>query len=461
MPSVFCCERNMPDETKGLTHIDERYRAALPNLSIIGLGKLGAPMAAVFACAGYNITGSDHNSDLVARIAEGKAPFDETDLQAHITKAGDKLRAVPTTAEAVASSDITFVIVPTPTGEDGLFSNQFLLDAVAAIGEALSDKQGYHLVVVTSTVVPGSTGSEILQALEASSGKSVGTDIGLCYSPEFIALGSVVHDMKNPDLVLIGASDEKAADKLEAVYRQTVESSPHYCRMNFVNAELAKIAINTFVTTKISYANMLSTICDLLPGADIDTISATLGADSRIGPKYLKGGAAFGGPCFPRDNKALTAFAANLGIAAHIAAATDAQNFEQSKRLVRLLEASVARSAKVCVCGLSYKTNTNVTEESAGLAIAAALKQAGHTVSAHDPMVQASAMGAGLALNGDLEEAIANVDAVLIMTPWRTYETLPQLLKERKSALTIVDPWRMFRAEDFGPQVTYIAVGRP
>ena len=451
----------MPDQIKEPTQSKIGRAVVLPKLSIIGLGKLGAPMAAVFACAGYNITGTDYNSGLVDSMDAGKAPFDETDLQAHIAKASDRLHAVPTTAEAVASSDITFVIVPTPTGDDGLFSNRFLLDAISAIGETLAAKQGYHLVVITSTVVPGSTGTKILTALEASSGKCVGEDIGLCYSPEFIALGSVVHDMKNPDLVLIGESCKKAGDMLEAVYRQTVESNPTYCRMNFINAELAKIAINTFVTTKISYANMLSTICDVLPGADIDTISSTLGADSRIGPKYLKGGAAFGGPCFPRDNKALTAFAANLGITAHIAAATDALNLDQAPRLVRLLEATQVGRATVCVCGLSYKTDTAITEESAGLGIAAALKQAGHKVWAHDPAVQKADAAAVFEIFSDLEAAIADVDAVFIMTPWPVYERLPTLLKARKRAITIVDPWRMFTAEDFEPQVTYIAVGRP
>jgi len=443
----------------GITRQPAKQGDDLPRLSLIGLGKLGAPMAAVFACAGYQVTGTDHNNALVDSIADGKAPFPETDLQEHITAAGDRLRAVTTTAEAVCESDISFVIVPTPTGEDGLFSNQYLLDAVTSIGEALTDKPGYHLVVITSTVVPGSTGTEVLKTLEAASGKNIGVDIGLCYSPEFIALGSVVRDMKNPDLVLIGQSDTKAGEMLESVYRQTVESKPSYRRMNFVNAELAKIAINTFVTTKISYANMLSTICDALPGADIDTISATLGADSRIGHKYLKGGAAFGGPCFPRDNKALTAFAANLGVTAHIAAATDALNLDQAPRLVRLLEASHGGKAKVCVCvcGLAYKTDTNITEESAGLAVAAVLMENGHSVWAHDP----AAESADIDMVGELDAALTDADAVFIMTPWPEYEMLPEMLAGRERSVTVIDPWRMFKAENFSDNVTYIAVGRP
>ena len=458
-------ETSMPDQTTETAFTDKGLARDLPKLSVIGLGKLGAPMAAVFACAGYRVTGTDHTADLVDMVRAGTAPFSETDLQSQFSQAGDRLRAVYTTAEAVAESDISFVIVPTPSGPDGLFSNHFLLDAVSAIGAAAAKKDTYHLVVITSTVVPGTTGTDVLAALEASSGKCVGGDIGLCYSPEFIALGSVVRDMKNPDLVLIGESDPKAGDMLEAVYRRTCESNPVSRRMNFVNAELAKIAINTFVTTKISYANMLSGICDALPGADIDAISAALGADSRIGPKYLKGGAAFGGPCFPRDNKALSAFAAHLGIKAHIAEATDALNMDQTDRLVRLLEANHEGPANICVCGLAYKTDTNVTEKSAGLSVLLSLRARGHTVWAHDPQVQqrdiTSDLTSDLTLHSDLETALKGADALLLMTPWPEYQDVPQKIVARKNPLTIIDPWRLFNADNFEDGVTYIAVGRP
>ena len=145
-----------------------------------------------------------------------------------------------------------------------------MLDAVESIGAALRNKAGYHLVVVHSTTMPGSTGGPIRERLEAASGKRVGSDIGLCYNPEFIALGNVVEGLLHPDFVLIGESDAQAGDMLTEVYRRVVGPSVPIARMNFVNAELAKISVNTYVTMKISFANMLGEICQNLSGADAD-----------------------------------------------------------------------------------------------------------------------------------------------------------------------------------------------
>ena len=156
-------------------------------------------------------------------------------------------------------------------------------------------------------------GSEIREALERHTGRMVGADLGLCYSPLFVAIGSIVRDMLRPDMVLIGESDEKAGEVLEAIYGRCCNNRPVVRRMNFVNAELTKIAVNTFVTTKISYANMLADICERLAGADVDMVTQAMGSDTRIGSKCLRGAIGYGGPCFPRDNVAFAALARSAG----------------------------------------------------------------------------------------------------------------------------------------------------
>jgi len=222
----------------------------------------------------------------------------------------DRIRATADYTDAVLNSDTTFIIVPTPSDADGRFSLKYLLIAVEQIGAVLRQKEGFHLVVITSTVMPGATGGEILPTLEAASGKRCGEGFGLCYSPEFIALGNVIHDMLNPDFILIGESDPRSGEMLATIYRQLSGNKAPISHMNLVNAELAKISVNTFVTTKISYANMLSEICEQIPGADVDVVTNAIGQDSRIGKKYLRGATGYGGPCFPRDNVAF-----GLGIA--------------------------------------------------------------------------------------------------------------------------------------------------
>ncbi len=273
-------------------------------VSVIGLGKLGSPLAAVLASKGHEVIGVDLNPEFVRLLNEGRAPVQEPRLQELIDASQGRLRATVDVEEATLQSEISFVIVPTPSDAKGAFTNKYVIEAVTAIGKALRKMDSYHVVNITSTVMPGSMGGEIRRALESASGRIVGKDLGLCYNPEFIALGSVIRDMLLPDAILIGESDTRAGDLLESIYRTSCENNPPVQRMNFVNAELTKISVNTFVTTKISYANMLADICDRLPGADVDVVTNAVGMDSRIGRKYLKGALGYGGPCFPRDNVA-------------------------------------------------------------------------------------------------------------------------------------------------------------
>jgi UDPglucose 6-dehydrogenase len=221
-------------------------------ISVVGLGKLGAPLAAVLASKGFRVVGTDVDPAFIEAINSGKAPIDEPHLQELIDENRARLRATGDAGAAVAETDATFIIVPTPSDATGRFSNQFVLDALESVGHGVRQKSGYHLVVITSTVMPGSTGGEIRAALETHARRRVGETLGLCYNPEFIALGSVVRDMLSPDMILIGESDPKAGDMLESIYYETCDNKPLIRRMSFVNAELTKIAVNTFVTTKIS-----------------------------------------------------------------------------------------------------------------------------------------------------------------------------------------------------------------
>lgn len=421
------------------------------DIAVIGLGKLGAPLAAVLASKGHHVIGVDLNPAAVAAINAGVAPVAEPGLAERIAMAGNRLRATTDFAEAIAASEISFVIVPTPSGKDGRFSNRYLLDAMRRIGAALRLTPRYHVVNITSTVMPGSTGGEIRETLEAASGRAIGPALGLTYNPEFIALGTVVRDLLNPDMLLIGESDPKAGDTLARVYQGTVESNPPIQRMNWVNAELTKIAVNTYVTTKISYANMIAEICEKLPGADVDTVTSALGKDSRIGAKYLRGALGYGGPCFPRDNIALAVLARGLGTEANVAEATDAINRRQVGRVTALVQALVPAGAAVAVLGMAYKPDTPVVEESQGVMIARALADAGHTVLIADPEAldaAAAALGEAVEPVSTPEAAIANADIVVIATSaacWRALD--PALFSANGKRRTVIDCWRILPPE--------------
>jgi UDPglucose 6-dehydrogenase len=444
----------------------EMTSANLPRVNVVGLGKLGAPLAAVLASRGFSVIGLDVNKTLVDALNAGKMPIVEPQLNELIAANRARLKATMDANEAVQNSEASFVIVPTPSDSTGFFSNRFVLQAMETLGKALRNKTGYHMVVITSTVMPGSTGSDIKTALEAASGRKVGPDLGLCYNPEFIALGSVVRDMLYPDSILVGESDAKAGDMLTGIYLQMCVNKPPVQRMNWISAELTKISVNTYVTTKISYANMLADICDRLPGADVDVVTKALGADTRIGAKYLKGAMGYGGPCFPRDNVAFAALARKLGARADVAEATDRINNYQVDRLTALVSKFARSGTRIALLGLSYKPLTPVVEESHSVKLAARLADAGYIVTVHDPLAQ----DAAIAVLGDkvvgassLESAVRDADLLIVGTGWPEYKEIdPTWVKRNGERLTILDLWRTLPADKFEPvaDVLYLGSGR-
>ncbi len=433
------------------------------DISVIGLGKLGAPLAAVLAYKGHRVIGVDLNAEFVQRINDGKAPVYEPGLEELIAESRPRLSATTDSHAAVASTEITFILVPTPSDGEGAFMLRHVLQCVEAIAQALREKKSFHLVVLTSTVMPGATGNQVLPLLERHSGKRCGREFGLCFNPEFIALGSVIRDMLNPDFILIGESDSRSGEMLAALHQGVCDNDPPVARMNFINAELTKLAVNTFVTTKISYANMLAQVCERLPGANVDTVTSALGLDGRIGRKYLKGALGYGGPCFPRDNLAFAFLARQLGAPAILAEATDKANRLQVSYLAALLKSKLPASGVVGILGLAYKPNTDVIEESQGLLLAQSLVADGISVVVYDPAGMANArraLSSSVRFAASTEECVNGSDAIVIATPWEEFRSIsPQTLERHSEPRLLVDCWRLLDAEQFCTVSDFIALG--
>ncbi len=432
-------------------------------ITVIGLGKLGAVLAAVLAERGYLVVGVDINAASVAALNRGEAPVQEPGLEALIQKNRGRLTASKDCQGAVTSSDVTFIVVPTPSRSDGGFSLQYALQAAEQVGLALRHKTGFHLVVLSSTVLPGATRDSIQPLLEAVSGKQCGRDFGLCYNPEFIALGTVIRDLCNPDLVLIGESDPRSGEILEGIHHRICENTPLIAHMNFVNAELTKLCVNTYVTMKISYANMLAGVCERLPGADVDVVTAAVGTDSRIGSKCLKGGLGYGGPCFPRDNLAFGALARQLDAPALLSEATDRLNRQLSPRLGDQVASLLQAGQTAGILGLSYKPLTNVVEESQGLMLAQDLSKRGIRVVVYDPAAMDNArqvLNGGVIFAPSMEACAAEAHVLVITTPWEQFRNLePTHLRRSGEAPVILDCWRILRQEDFAMTARFLTLG--
>ena len=431
----------------------EEQKMNQESLSVFGLGKLGATMVGCFASAGFDVVGVDVNATSVDAVKNGRAPVAEPGLQELFDHARGRITATTDAVAAVMDTQVSFIIVPTPSMPDGEFFTSIARAVAVQIGEVLRIKEGYHSVVLTSTVLPGATERDIKTAIEESSGKRCGPDFGLCYSPEFIAIGDVINGLLQPDFYLIGESDERAGTILERIYRQEGGEGAKIARMSIVNAELTKISVNAFVTSKISFANTLCRLCDKLPAGDARVVAQAVGLDQRVGRRYLTPGAAFGGPCFPRDNRAFAWLARTLDEEAPLALATDPVNQDQIGFLVRKV-LSVAPEARIVgILGLSYKPRTNLMEESQSVDMARRFIGRGLRVIAFDPWVHRHGTTEdveGLELAHSVEQCVEEADVVVLSTTHEEFEGLgPEDFVRGGTRVPLVDIWGLLESRGF------------
>ena len=428
--------------------------ASMQRIAIVGLGKLGSCVAACLADRGFAVIATDVDAKKVQCVAKGQAPVDEPGLQAAIERAEGRIRSTSEIAELVSNSEAAFFIVPTLSLPDGSFDNSLLSRALRDVADSVRKlKKKEYLFVVNSTVTPGDCDQVLRPMLESVLGKKLGKEFGLCYNPEFIALGDVVQGLLAPDLVLIGESDAAWGARLEQLYRHVCTNRPPIHRMSILNAELTKISVNCAVTMKISFVNQLSEVCAAIAGADPGVILGALGDDRRIGKEYLKPGLGFGGPCFPRDNRLFQYVAKRAGVEAPLAEATDRVNDNVNLRLLQTVLQHTPHDRGVAVFGLAYKPFSNVTEHAPGFWLCRQLGQRNHQVWAHDYMVPASALdgfaGARPIFREEPGELLMSGAATFVITcPWPEYRELfhlPRADRTTPQPVAVIDPWGLLR----------------
>ena len=433
------------------------------NMSFIGIGKLGLCSAACFAAKGHRTIGVDSSVEHIEALRSGRCPIDEPGLATLLDGCRTRMEFTTDYGYAVQNSDITLITVPTPSDSSGRFSNAYVETVLDRMAPALKAKKTFHVVALVSTVMPTTCECVFKPMLEKLTGKICGRDFGFVYNPEFVALGSVIHDFLHPDVLLIGASDERSAQTCRELYASVVESHPNYAVMNLTNAEITKLSLNCYVTMKISFANELAAICERIPEADVDVVTSALGADTRIGRRYLKGGLGFGGPCFPRDNLAFQRCAEDAGADAHLSPRVVRVNDEVVNRLFAMVGEHARSGSTVALLGLSYKPGTHIIEESQSVMLASQLLEAGYVVRMHDPKalkaVSEALRGRGVCCD-DPYEAVADACVVVMLTDWPEYSRLDMERLEDRAGETplLIDCWRAFRGVPL-KKFTYRAFG--
>jgi UDPglucose 6-dehydrogenase len=280
----------------------------------------------------------------------------------------------------------------------------------------------------------------IIPMLEQHTGGICGEDFGFCYNPEFIALGNVIQGLLEPDLVLIGESDQRTGDLLQGLYLEYNTNRPNIARMSVTSAELAKISLNSYITMKISFTNQLRMVAEQYADTDIHAILDAVGSDSRVGRKYLRAGLSYGGPCFPRDNRLVSYAARQVGVSAPLAEASDCVNEATKERIAQQALDYVSQGDTVAVLGMTYRPGTWVTEESAGLHIAQTLKRSGCRVLVHDyaatPANNPSLLDFEVISDPAQLEREHRLSAVIICCPWPEYEKI-----SLPNGARLLDPW--------------------
>jgi len=393
------------------------------NLSVIGTGYVGLVTGACFAKLGHHVICVDIDQEKIRKINNGVSPIFEEGLDSLLLKYKDKIAATADYSSALQKSDITFLCVGTPSLKNGNIDLTFIKESTKQIAAVLKNKNKYHLVVVKSTVLPGTTQNIVLPLLEQYSGKKVGTDIGLAMNPEFLKEGVAIKDFLEPDRIVIGSYDEKSKTTLRELYQNF--SCP-LVETSLSAAEMIKYASNAFLATKISFINEIGNLCKKL-GIDTYNVATGMGLDKRIGRPFLDSGIGWGGSCFPKDVDALIAWAKEIKEPTKIIESTKAVNTDQPLQLVEILKKHipVLKGKTIGILGLAFKPNTDDIRDSRAIPIIKELLRNGAHIKAYDPQ----AMNNFKTLYPTIDycstaSEVLSADAILITTKWKEFTTL-------------------------------------
>jgi len=355
-------------------------------LSIFGLGYVGCVSAGCFARQGHEVIGVDVNQLKVDIINSGRSPVVEPLIDELIDEAikGNRLRATNDPGDAVVNSDISLVCVGTPGNHNGSLNLTHVNSACQQIGEAIASKSSYHIVVIRSTMLPGTIEETLLRTLEIYSGKLAGRDFGIAANPEFLREGSSIHDFENPPFTIIGANDEDAAGPVRRLYAHV--DAP-IIRLGIKEAEMVKYASNSFHALKVTFANEIGNICKAM-GVDSHAVMGAFCQDTKLNlsPYYLKPGFAFGGSCLPKDLRAITHKAKELDVETPLLNSVMLSNRQQVERAVDLVLQTGRK--KVGVLGLSFKSGTDDLRESPMVALIETLIGKGLKLAIYDRDVE-------------------------------------------------------------------------
>ena len=444
------------------------------SVSILGTGFIGLCSAACFAQKDIKVLASTHNEKKAGIINDFKSPFFEEGLADILTEVKDQkpelLKCLTDPVQAVLDTNISMITQGTPMRADNSIDLSFIESTAAEIGEALKKSDEYRLIVVRSTVVPGTTRNLVGKIITEVSGKVPGKDFGLCMQPEFLAEGRSILDTLRPDRIIIGSIDEKSGDMLQELYEYFYGEHLKNCpikRMNLESAELVKYGNNCLLSTKISYANEFANLAELVPNVDVVQVMEGVGLDYRINHRFLRAGVGFGGACFHKDVNAITKWSRSMGYVSKILEAVLERNDLRAIRIVDIAEGLIGKldGKKVTLLGLSFKPGTDDMREAPSIRVINELLRRKVTdIVGYDPKAKESAeeaIGSKIKYAKNIEEALKDSECALIITDWDDFKKLtPEDFKKNMKIANLIDGRRIFDYDVFNKALNFRAMGR-
>ena len=433
-------------------------------IGIIGLGFVGLSFGSVLASKGKNVVGIDVDTEKCKKIRNGVSPFFEPDLE-KILKIGLKKKLIITDDfSLIKDCDMIFVAVGTPQKSNGAIELSMIKKAVTSIGIILAKTKKNPIVLIKSTVIPGTMQNVILPILEKRSGKKAGKEFGLISNPEFLQESSAIRDTKFPHVIVLGGYQTKFMKKAKSFFSK-LHPNVSIVITNHQTAEMIKYANNSFLATKISFINQLSNICQNTPGANIDDIAKTIGLDPRIGALFLNAGPGYGGSCLPKDMKALINFADTIGINPTLLNAVEKTNQKQIQNIVSLIEKTLGTlaSKQITVLGTAFKPNTDDIRDSIAIELIKKLLKKKSRITIYDPKAMKNTkdiFGEKIIYARSVTEALNKSQCAILMTHWKQFEKLNNSSIKHMNKKFVIDCRRILVEKKLQAEYHAIGIGK-
>ena len=430
-------------------------------IGIIGLGFVGLSLTSVLSSKGYDVIGIDVDKEKCKKISNGITPFFEPDLEKILKNGLKKKLRINNDFSLINDCDFIFVTVGTPQNSNGAIDLSIIKKAIFSLGSSIQENKNKPVILVKSTVVPGTMKNIVLPILEKTSKKKAGRDFGLISNPEFLQESTAIRDTEFPHAVVLGGYKTKFMKKTKKLFVKLHPKVPIIIT-NHQTAEMIKYANNSFLATKISFINQLSNICQKIPGANIDDIAKTIGLDPRIGKLFLNAGPGYGGSCLPKDMRALINFAKITGVKPTLLNAVEEVNTKQLEQIITITKQRLGdlTSKRITILGTAFKPNTDDIRDSISIELIKKFLKRKTKITIHDPKAMKNTrnlFGDRIKYAKSIDEALLKSQCVVIMTQWKQYEKLSNNAFDNMTKKIVVDCRRVLVGKQL--DVDYFAIG--